>query len=239
MSDNNIPANYLVFDDDDDALDQYKLKVKIEGYDCNPIYINPANFVDPENGNFKVEEFKIEIIERTNGVNICLILTDWNMSLPDIFGWDIIEYCIDAKNKLKDKQFFIYSSDIQRASKYILEKIKTEVCDKTDAIDDLSLHTFVSNILDLKVKFWKRDGTQFSEIITLLKKESKTISNVVLNSVQNFDEMLIVNTGNDDFDGKTIGDILNNIEDNGIGLRFVKEIVELSVSHYTELNEGL
>lgn len=232
----NIPANYLVFDDDDGTLDQYNLNVKINGYDCNAIHINPTNFVNPNTGQFDEKSFKEEIILRTEGKNITLVLSDWNMSLPNIFGWDIIVMCISAKDKLKDKQFLIYSSDIKKASKYILEKISNEVCKTPNSIDDLSLNNFVSNILDLKIKFWKRDGTQFDEIVTLLKKESKTISNIVLNSILSLDQMEIVNFGNASFDGKTISEIFNNPEENGIGLNFVKELLGLSIAHYTKIN---
>lgn len=235
----NIPANYLIFDDDDDTLKQYNLNVKIPGYDCNPIHINPVNFINPDNGEFDIESFKAEIIEKTQGKNISLILSDWNMSLPDIFGWDIIEICIETKEKLKDKQFLIYSSDIKKASKYILTKISHEVCNDPTKIDDLSLNNFISNMLDLKVRFWKRDGTQFDEIITLLKKESKTISNIVLNTISNLDQLEIVNFGNDKFDGKTIEEIFNNPEENGLGLNFVKELIELSLSHYSKLNSDV
>ncbi|WP_210150735.1 hypothetical protein [Chryseobacterium scophthalmum] len=233
-----IPANYLVFDDDDDTLKQYNINVKINGYDCNPIHINPTDHLDPENGNFNVENFKEEIREKIRGKNIALILSDWNMSLPNIYGWDIIEMCINAKEKLKDKQFLIYSSDIKKASKYILEKISNEVCKNQDSIDDLSLNNFVSNILDLKIKFWKRDGTQFDEIITLLKKESKTISNIVLNSIQSLDEMQVINFGNPAYDGKTINEIFSNPEENGVGLSFIKELVDLAISHYTKINNA-
>lgn len=233
----NIPANYLILDDDEDTLNQYKIKIKIDGYDCNPIHINPTFFFNAENETFDTDAFKEKVKKSVEGQNITLILSDWNLSLPNIFGWDIIMYCISAKEKLKDKQFLIYSSDIKKASKYILEKISNEVCKNPELIDDLSLNNFISDILDMKIKFWKRDGTQFEEIITLLKKESKTISNIVLDSIQNLNEMQIVNFGNELFDGKTIGEILNNPENNGIGLHFIKELLDLSIAHYTKLNE--
>lgn len=178
-------------------------------------------------------------MKKTKEMNITLVLSDWNMSIPDIYGWDIIEYCISAKEKLRDKQFLIYSSDIKKASKYILEKISNEVCKNRESIDDLSLNNFVSNILDLKVKFWKRDGTQFDEIITLLKKESKTISNIVLNSIHSLEEMKLVNFGNESYDGKVIRDIINNPENNGIGLHFIKELIELSIAHYSDINQNV
>ncbi|SFJ22777.1 hypothetical protein [Myroides guanonis] len=234
-----IPADYLVFDDDEDTLKQYNINVKIKGYDCNPIHINPTNFLDPSTGEFDEKGFKDEIILKTQGKNITLVLSDWNMSLPNIFGWDIISMSISAKDKLKDKQFLIYSSDIKNASKYILEKISNEVCKKPNSIDDLSLNNFVSNILDLKIKFWKRDGTQYDEIITLLKKESKTISNIVLNSILSLEKKEVVNFGNANFDGKTISEIFNNPEENGIGLYFVKELMDLSLAHYTKINDDV
>jgi hypothetical protein len=88
----------------------------------------------------------------------------------------------------------------------------------------------------LKIKFCKRDEQRFEEIKTLLK-QSNTISNVVLDSLISFDENTIVNTGNSDYDGKRIADILDlNHQDIG-GLKFIREFIELSIAHYSNLNE--
>lgn len=235
-----IQLRYLVFDDDDEAENQYKKNVKIEGYDCIPIYINPSDFFDAERNKFKEDEFTTTIIEKTKGVNVNLIVTDWNIidkndGFKGLVGWDILEYVIQTKNKLKSRPFFIYSSDIKKASKYILSKISHEVCNDKEKIDDLSLNNFIADILKLRIEFWKRDGTHFNEIITLLKG-SNTISNIVLDSILSFDENIVINTGNKDFDGKTISEILSNPEIDIYGLKFIREIIELSISHYTNLN---
>ncbi len=208
-----IHLKYLVFDDDDEAENQYKTNVKIEGYDCIPIYINPSDYFDAENNVFKEDEFKAAIIEKTKGVNINLIVSDWNIidkndGYKGLVGWDILESVIKTKEKLKSRPFFIYSSDIKNASNYILSKISNEVCNSKEMIDDLSLNNFVADILKLRIVFWKRDGTQFNEIITLLKG-TNTISNIVLDSLLSFEENMVMNSGNENFDGKTIADILN------------------------------
>jgi hypothetical protein len=68
-------------------------------------------------------------------------------------------------------------------------------------------------------------------------KASNTISNILLDSLLSFDENMIINTGNSDLDGKKIADILNpNNVDLG-GLKFIREFIELSISHYSKLNE--
>jgi hypothetical protein len=236
-----IQLNYLVFDDDDEAENQYRKNVKIDGYDCIPIYINPSDFFDAEENKFKKDEFTAAIIEKTKGINVNLIVTDWNIidkndSFKGLVGWDILEYVLQTKDKLKSRPFFVYSSDIKKASKYILTKISNEVCNDGEKIDDLSLNNFIADILKLRIEFWKRDGTQFNEIITLLKG-SNTISNIVLDTILSFEENMVVNTGNVKFDGKTISDILNSDNLDINGLKFIREFIELSVAHYSRLNE--
>lgn len=240
-STNKITVNYLVFDDDDEAENQYIKNIQITGYNCVPVFINPGDFYDADKNQFNEEVFLQTITEKTAGININLIVSDWNIidkhkDFPGTVGWDIVQYVIKAKDKLKNKPFLIYSSDIKNASNYILSKIAQEVCSEKEKVDDLSLNNFIANILQLRIKFWKRDGTQFNEIITLLK-ESNTISSIVLNSVSTFDKNMVINTGNRDFDGKRISDLLNDNEINLKGLKFIREIIELSIAHYSKLNE--
>lgn len=236
-----IQSRYLVFDDDDEAENQYKRSVKIDGYECIPIYINPSDFFDADKNEFKEDEFIAAIIDKTAGINVNLIVTDWNIinrneNYKGLVGWDILEYVIKTKDKLKSKPFFVYSSDIKKASTYILSKISQEVCNGKDKIDDLSLNNFIADILQLKVKFWKRDGTHFNEIITLLR-DSNTISNIVLDSILSFDENMVINTGNVNYDGKIISEILNGDDIDIRGLKFIREFIDLSIAHYSKLNE--
>jgi len=240
-STNKIKVSYLVFDDDDEAENQYIKNIQIPGYDCDPIFINPTDFYDADKNEFNEETFLQAIIEKTAGINVNLVVSDWNIidkneDFAGVVGWDIVQFVIKAKEKLKNKPFLIYSSDIKNASNYILSKIAQEVCVEKEKIDDLSLNNFIANILHLRIKFWKRDGTQFNEIITLLK-ESNTISSIVLSSVLAFDKNLIINTGNRDFDGKRVSDLLNDNEIDLKGLKFIREIIELSIAHYSKLNE--
>ncbi|WP_299619187.1 hypothetical protein [uncultured Tenacibaculum sp.] len=235
-----VPLNYLVFDDDSDAKKQYDNKIKIDGCEVTPIVINPIDFFNVESNEFELDKFKSEIKEKTKGRNINLIITDWNIlnkndeGFRGVKGWDIIEWVIETKDKWRSRTFLIYSSDIKKASDYVLEKIKKEIENQPEeTIPSLS---FIREIIELKIKFCKRDDQRFEEIRTLLK-ESNTISNVVLNSILSFEEGMIVNTGNSNFDGKKISDILNsNKIDNG-GLKFIREFIELSISHYSYLNE--
>ena len=236
-----IKVSYLVFDDDDEAENQYIKNIQIPGYICDPIFINPSDYYDAGENEFNEETFLQAISEKTAGINVNLIVSDWNIidkneDFAGVVGWDIVQLVIKAKDKLKNKPFLIYSSDIKNASNYILSKIAQDVCVEKEKVDDLSLNNFIANILSLRIKFWKRDGTQFNEIITLLK-ESNTISSMVLNSVLAFDKNMIINTGNRDFDGKRISDLLNDNEIDLRGLKFIREIIELSIAHYSKLNE--
>lgn len=234
-----IELNYLVFDDDPDAPNQYKNRVTITGCIINSICINPVHYFDAESNTFNNEEFKNEILKKTRGRNINLIISDWNImkaseGFDGVVGWNIVEMVLQTNEKFKSRTFLIYSSDIKKASKYIFSKIKSEIDSNPEgAIPSLN---FISEMLNLSIKFCKRDDNRFDEIRTLLR-ESNTISNIVLDSIISFDQNMIINTGNSDYDGKKISDILNNSDLNIGGLKFIREFIELSVSHYSEINE--
>lgn len=233
-----ILLNYLVFDDDPEAPEQYKKNIIIKGYETNLIFINPTNFFDVDKNSFQEDLFINAINDAIKGLNINLVISDWNI-LPSndgykgLVGWDILECILKVKEKLKSRTFLIYSADIKKASKYILKKITEEI--KANPENDIPSLDFVSKILELKIKFCKRDENRFGEIITLLK-ESNTISNIVLNSILSFDQNAIINTGNLDFDGKRITDIINGPSPDIESLKFIREFIELSIANYTELN---
>lgn len=235
-----IELNYLVFDDDADAPNQYLNKIQIDGCQVNPIVINPLDSYNVETNKFEFAKFESEIIDKSRGRNINLIITDWNLisgnedGFSGIKGWDIIEKVLQTQEKWKSRTFLIYSSDIKKASKYVIDKIKREIENQPD--DIIPSLEFISKVIELKIKFCKRDDQRFQEIKTLLN-DSNTISNVVLDSVISFDSNLIINTGNSDFDGKKISEILNTNNIDLGGLKFVKEFIDLSISHYTRLNE--
>jgi len=235
-----VELNYLVFDDDPDAPYQYNNKINIDGCQVNPIVINPKGSFDVETNKFKFENFRNEVLEKTMGRNINLIITDWNIlaenadGFAGIKGWDIIESVLEIKEKWKSKTFLIYSSDIKKASDFVIGKIKNELENQPD--DIIPALNFISKVIELKVKFCRRDDQRFQEITTLLR-ESNTISNVVLNSILSFDSNMVINTGNSDFDGKRISDILNTNNLEIGGLKFIKEFIDLSISHYSRLNE--
>lgn len=235
-----VELNYLVFDDDADAPNQYTDKIQINGCQVNPIVINPLDSYNVETNSFEFERFQAEVIDKSKGRNINLIITDWNIinenkdGFSGIKGWDIIEKVLDVREKWKSRTFLIYSSDIKRASDYVIDKIKKEIESQPDEI--IPSLEFISKVIELKIKFCKRDDQRFEEIKTLLK-DSNTISNVVLDSVLSFDSNMIINTGNSDFDGKKISDVLNTNNIDFAGLKFVKEFIDLSISHYSKINE--
>ena len=235
-----IELNYLIFDDDADAPNQYLNKIQIEGCQVNPIVINPLDSYNVETNSFEFEKFETEVIEKTKGRNINLIITDWNIipgnkdGFSGIKGWDIIEKVLQTREKWKSRTFLIYSSDIRKASDYVIGKIKTEIENQPE--DIIPSLEFISKVIELKIKFCKRNDQRFQEIETLLK-DSNTISNVVLDSVLTFDSNMIINTGNSEFDGKRISEILNTNNIELGGLKFIKEFIDLSISHYSKLNE--
>ncbi len=229
----NISLNYLLFDDDTAAEEKYKQEVTIRGCTCNIIYINPLKFYVADTNKFNKEDFISHIETQTRGKEINLIATDWNIleeeeSFSGICGWDIIEYVIEAKSTLKDKVFLIYSSDVSKVSDYINKKIK-------EGINlDSPIDSFTNKALELKINFTKRAGNVSEKIKDLLLQRN-TISNIVLESIQSYEKNTI-NMGNDCFDKKKISDILYN-DTNQTGIKFIRELIELSIANFTELND--
>lgn len=234
-----IPVNYLVFDDENDELQQNIINVKIEGISCNVIFINPFDHFDVEKNEFKIDEFKNRIESETKGKQINLIASDWNMipktsNYNEVNALEIIEILISLNEKYKKTQYLVYSGKPQEASKIIVKKIQAEINEGKD--DLLNSEQILSLLLELKIKFCPR-GSRFNEIITLINS-NKTINLIVLNTLSNFNKNQIINTGNEYYDGKEVGTLLDYIsQNNDLGLKFIREFLELAIAHYTKLNE--
>lgn len=234
-----ITLNYLVFDDENDEANQNALNVKIPGFTCNYIFINPIDFYIVGNDTFDIEAFKNKIIEETKGYQISLVATDWNMlhqttNHNEINGLEVIEILLAINEKYRKCQFLIYSGKATEASQVLIEKIKNEIA-QNDSNQTISSLELLSLLLEIRIKFCPRNS-RFGEISTLIKNE-KTISLMVLNALVNFDDNLIINTGNPDYDGRTIKSLIELItQNNDLGLKFIREFIELSISNYTELN---
>lgn len=227
-----IDLHYLVFDDENQQKDLLNQTINISGCNCNLIFINPKDYIDEKTGSFDKETFKSKVIEESLGKEISLIATDWHIFSEEdnsnkIYGWDIINLVIEAKDKLKDKRFLIYSGNIQDVSKFIANEIKKN----SHNIEMLAI--LVEKLLNLRIKICSRNS-QFEEILSALK-DANTISSIVLNTIQSFGEHKVHNMGNKFYDGKKIVDILKSEEADIFGLRFIREIIELAIAKYTDL----
>ncbi|WP_448824304.1 hypothetical protein [Capnocytophaga gingivalis] len=234
MGAKNIPLNYLLFDDDTTAEEKYRQEVTIRGCTCNIIYINPLNFYNAEINKFNKEDFISCIETQTRGKEINLIATDWHIfedvgSSSTIYGWDIIEYVIEAKSKFKDKVFLIYSSNMSDVIKYMNEK-REEGKNINDFLND-----FTRKALELKINFTNRNEDVSQKIRDLLSRNN-TISNIVLDTIQSYHKNTIINMGDNYFKDRKISDILNN-DTNLMGIKFIRELIELSIANFTELND--
>ena len=226
-----IELYYFVFDDENQQKNLLIQTIKIPGCNCNLIFINPKDYINEQTGSFDKETFKSKVIEESQGKEIRLIATDWHIFSEEdnsnkIYGWDIINLVIEAKDKLKHKRFLIYSGNIQDVSKFIANEIKKN----SDNIEMLPI--LVEKLLNLRIKICSRNS-QFEEILSALK-DANTISSIVLNTIQLFGEHKVNNMGNDYY-GNKIVDILKSEEADIFGLKFIREIIELAIAKYTDL----
>ncbi len=225
-----IELYYFVFDDENQQKDLLIQTIKISGCNCNLIFINPKDYINEQTGSFDKETFKSKVIDESQGKEISLIATDWNLinksdKFNGICGWDIIELVIEAKQKLENKRFLIYSGNTKYVSKFIAEKIR-----ENDNIEKLPI--VIEKLLKLRIKICSRNS-QFEEILSALK-DANTISSIVLNTIQSFGKHKI-NTGNKFYDGREIVDILKSEEADIFGLKFIREIIELAIAKYSDL----
>ena len=225
-----IELYYFVFDDENQQKDLLIQTIKISGCNCNLIFINPKDYINEQTGSFDKETFKSKVIDESQGKEISLIATDWNLinksdKFNGICGWDIIELVIEAKQKLENKRFLIYSGNTKYVSKFIAEKIR-----ENDNIEKRPI--VIEKLLKLRIKICSRNS-QIEEILSALK-DANTISSIVLNTIQSFGEHKMHNMGND-YDGNKIVDILKSEEADIFGLKFIREIIELAIAKYTDL----
>lgn len=233
-----ILLNYLVFDDENEEKVQCIANVNVPGFECNLIFLNPVDFWDGQTDEFRLKEFENRIAELVKGRQINLIASDWNMvpktkNHDEINALEIIKILANQNPKFRRIQYLVYSGKPSEVSEVLISEIKKELNSSSEPIYSKEL---LSMLLELKIKFCSR-GERFNEIKTLIVN-SKTISLIFLNSIAKFDANLVHNTGNGDFDGKQIGYLLDLIsQNNDLGLKFIREIIEMSISYYSRLNE--
>ena len=147
---------------------------------------------------------------------------------PGIFGWDVIEYAIKAKETFEKRVFLIYSSNMSDVQRHISNKIR-----EGENFEE-SLNNFTKKALKLKINFTNRNESVPQKIKDLLS-ENNTISNVVLDTIQSYHKNTIINMGHE-YDYKVISEILND-DKNIQGIKFIRELIELSIANFTELND--
>lgn len=237
-SSNKIILNYLVFDDEDEEINQNKLNVSVPGMECNLIFVNPVKYWNQETNEFDIDNFSLKLEQLLQGVQINLIASDWNMvpkteNYEEINALEIIKILSQKNDKFKKVQYLIYSGKPKEVSQVLITGIKNDLESSDEPIYSKEL---LSLLLEMKIKFSSRNE-RFNEMNTLIRS-SKTISLIVLNTLNLFDENMISQTGNAYYDGKKIGYLLDLIsQNNDLGLKFIREIIELSIAHYSKLNE--
>jgi len=233
-----ILLNYLVFDDEDEEINQNKSNVSVHGFDCDLIFINPANYWDQDTNEFEIDRFNKEIDDLIQGKQINLIASDWNMvpeteNYKEVNALEVIKILVNKNPKFKKIQYLIYSGKPKEVSQVLISEIQSDLESNDEPIHSKEL---LSMLLEMKIKFCSR-SERFNEINTLINN-NKTISLIVLNALSQFDQNTVHNTGNEYFDGREIGNLLDLIsQNNDMGLKFIREIIEISVSHYSRLNE--
>lgn len=236
---NNIDLNVVFFEDDPNQKALLSERIKIQGFNINKIFIDPNDFYNAGQHIFSLKDLSSHIQDELKGKHVDLIATDWNLfeASPDLKfkGIDSIQLILEIKPKLVKTQFLIYSGNIQEASEYVLNNIVQNISEaKERGNSELLSIKLIKDILSTRISFCSR-GEYFDKVNQLLKSEV-SVKNIVLNSLE-ASSLTTINTGNTDFDGKTLEDLTTLINSEDIkGLKFIKEFTELAIANYTELN---
>jgi hypothetical protein len=90
--------------------------------------------------------------------------------------------------------------------------------------------------MQARINFSGRNEDSYCDEIVKVIKSDISINDIILSSFSKFG-LTTLQTGNSDYDGKSLDEILSLIDQKDVkGQRFMKEFVELSIAHYTNLN---
>jgi hypothetical protein len=233
---------FLVFDDDpaQDKIIESRILANLKEFEVEYDLINPKEFVDLESSSFKEEEFRDSVFQKTKGKTINVIASDCNLIKIDEFifqGIDLISILLAETRKNYNCPFILYSGKAKEASVHIINKIKqATVIDLIEEDSDINSISVLKNLMQARINFSGRNEDSYCDEIVKVIKSELSINDIILSSFSKFG-LTTVQTGNSDYDGKSLDELLSLIDQKDVkGQRFVKEFIELSIAHYTNLN---
>lgn len=232
---------FLVFDDDpaQEEIIRKKIIDQLGEYELEYDLINPKDFINLETNSFKEEDFKNYVFEKTKGKHISVIASDCNLIKIENFiyqGIDLISLLLTEVRKNYKCPFILYSGKAKDASTHIINKIKYEIENELEDDKDINSIQILKNLMEARINFSGRlDDSYCDEIIKVIKSDLNT-NEIIFNSFKKFG-LTKINIGNNDYDGKSLDEVLELIYHQDIkGQRFIKEFLELSIAHYSNLN---
>jgi hypothetical protein len=232
---------FLVFDDDpaQDKIIESRILENLKEFEVDYGLINPKEFVDLESNSFKEEEFRNFVFEKTKGKTINVIASDCNLIKIDEFifqGIDLISILLSESRKKYNCPFILYSGNAKDASVHIINKVRQAIEINLEEVNDINSISVLKNLMQARINFSGRNEDSYCDEIVKVIKSDISINDIILSSFSKFG-LTTVQTGNSDYDGKSLDEILSLIDQKDVkGQRFVKEFVELSIAHYTNLN---
>lgn len=233
---------FLVFDDDpaQNKIIESRILENLREFEVYYDLIDPKQFIDLENSTFREDDFKDFVFEKTKGKTINVIASDCNLIKIDEFtvqGIDLISILLSETRKKYNCPFILYSGKAKDASIHIVNKIKKATdLEFKEQDSDINSITVLKNLMQARISFSGRNEESYCDEIINVIKSDITINNIVLSSFSKFG-LTTIQTGNSDYDGKSLNEILELIDQNDVkGQRFIKEFIDLSIAHYTHLN---
>ena len=222
----------MVVDNDpgqDQIVKQHVLS-KLGFFEVHYKFLDPKDYITKAtNFVFDEDKFVSDIDEFSAGKVLNLVACDYNLD-DQIKGIDIIELIKSkSRKRLNSCSFIIHSSNVSEASARLLDKITNITPGDKDKIVEV-----INEIIQTRIKFVSRQQYPL-EIVTQLKS-IQDIKSILLNSLSKVDFKIAC--GNVDFDGLSSEELIDLIDkEDAKGKRFVLELIEISLAHYSNLND--
>jgi hypothetical protein len=223
---------FVVVDNDpgQDKIIKQQVLTKLGFFDVHYKFLDPKDYITKAtNFIFDEDKFVADIDEFSAGKVLNLVACDFNLD-DKIKGIDIIELIKSkSRKKLNNCGFIIHSSNISEASARFLERI-TNVApgDKEKVVEA------INEIIQTRIKFVSR--TQYPAEIVSQLKSIQDIKSILLSSLSKVDFKIAC--GNVDFDGLSSQQLIDLIDkEEPKGKRFIHELIEISLAHYSNLND--
>lgn len=218
---------YIVIDDNDQRQRMAQRIDNIltpDGYKIKSFFYNPLDreFWD-EDKNLDLKKLVSKIVADTKTYHINVIASDYQFSDSTINGIDVIH---ELRNAGLPARVFLYSGNETKVAEELF----------TDKLSvDEKIQRFIT-ILKCRIERYLSRDTYDGIIVETLKK-SYNLKEIVLKKMEEYNDVVIAFDAGY-FEGKRISEASAEVKNDTLhGNRFIGQILEFSIAHFSNLNQ--